>query len=481
MTDAEFFELFRDEANGRLDNMVGSLLALESGRAAPDAVDALFRDAHSIKGGASMLGLDDLHALAHAIEDILEGVREERELPVDLTDTLLRAVDAMRRQLAGEEQGAPELLDELARRRAGIDAPAAAPEPIRRTIRVAAEKIDLLLDLVGESILHRRRLEHVLGDERVREDPDVVDELDRGERLLDELKDAAISMRTLPLASITGPFPRAVRDIARAQGKEAELSIVGADTELDRVILESLSEPLAHLLRNAVAHGIEPSAQRMRAGKHPTGLVELRALQRGSVVEIVVADDGRGVPPETLARAEREGSLTEVLTAPGFSTATTVTELSGRGVGLDVVKRHVESFTGSLEVRSEVGKGTSIVMLLPLALALLEVLLVERGRNVFGIPLGNVEQALAVHGVLPALPLAELGDTPPSPSRAVVVAAAGRKAGFLCDRLLGQDEVVVKPLGPLLARVRGYLGAAILGDGRVALLLDPAALVARAV
>ncbi|MBV8396901.1 MAG: chemotaxis protein CheW, partial [Actinobacteria bacterium] len=124
---------------------------------------------------------------------------------------------------------------------------------------------------------------------------------------------------------------------------------------------------------------------------------------------------------------------------------------------------------------------TSIVMLLPLALALLEVLLVERGRNVFGIPLGNVEQALAVHGVLPALPLAELGDTPPSPSRAVVVAAAGRKAGFLCDRLLGQDEVVVKPLGPLLARVRGYLGAAILGDGRVALLLDPAALVARAV
>ena len=504
---AEFLELFRDEANERLDSMVDALLAIEAGRAEPGAVDALFRDAHTIKGGAGMLGLDDVRTLAHAVEDILQGVRDSGEFPIALIDPLLRAADALRTHVAGEGAGTPDLLDELAASMAGVlgtDAPApSAPAPKadapvageRRAIRVPPQKIDRLLDLVGETVLHRRRLEHVLGDERIAGDESVSDELDLGERLFDELKDAAIKMRTLPLSTITGPLPRAVRDIAAAEGKDVELVVTGDDTELDRVILESLSEPLVHLLRNAIGHGIESKAERKRVGKPPKAIVELRAEQRGGSIEIVISDDGRGVSAEILEEARRVGSLAEVLARAGFSTAAEVTDLSGRGVGLDAVKRHVESFGGTVEARSEPGNGTAIVLVLPLALALIEVLLVERGGQAFGVPLASVEEAIAVDDTLQlegrgalelrgrSVPLSDLADliggaSPALPSRApaIVVTSGGRRVAATCDRLLGEDEVVVKALGSLLPSARGYLGAAILGDGRIALLLDPASL-----
>ena len=503
----EFLAIFRGEANGRLDDMVDSLLALEAGRAGAEALDALFRDAHTIKGAAGMLGLDRMSTLAHAVEDVLDGARESGEFPVDLADVLLRSIDALRQQLTGEDDDAADLFAELEERRRGlVDSPApeeaAGPQPDsdrprsdrRAAMRVPAEKIDHLLDLVGESVLHRRRLEYVLAD-----DPEqaVADELDAGERLLTELKDAAIGMRTLPLSSITGPLPRAVRDLALAEGKQAELQIVGIDTELDRVILESLADPLVHLLRNAVAHGIEAPADRERAHKPVTGVIELRALQRGGSVEIVVADDGRGVSRETLAQAARVGSLAEVLAEAGFSTAEEVTELSGRGVGLDAVKRHVESFGGSFEVRSEPGRGTEVVLVLPLALALIDVLLIERGGQIFGIPLASIEEVVIADNRLSlegraalnlrdeAVPLADLADligasasAPPGRAPAIVISTGGRRIATLCDRLFGQEEVVVKPLGPLLVSLHHrYLGGAILGDGRVALLLDPGSLV----
>jgi two-component system chemotaxis sensor kinase CheA len=513
--DAEFLVIFQDEANERLDNIVDTLLALEARRAAPDAIDALFRDAHTIKGAAGMLGLDDVRALAHSMEDVLAGVRESGTFPAELVEPLLRAADALRSHVAGTGASSADLLDELALRRAdllgghepsgepdevdepeGPVEPAPAGGPERRTIRVAAEKLDRLLDLVGETVLHRRRLEHQLGV-RAHESEALADELGLGDRLLDDLKDATIQMRTLPLESITGSLPRAVRDIAADAGKDVELVITGADTELDRVILAGLSEPLVHLLRNAVGHGIEAPAEREAAGKPRAGRVELRAEQKGGTVEITVTDDGRGVSAEALERAAREGgSLTDVLARAGFSTAGEVTELSGRGVGLDAVKTQVETFGGSVEVRSEPGLGTAVVLRLPLALALLEVLLVERGAQVYGVPLGSVEEAVSVDGTLmlsglPAielrgrsLPLADLASlvggegSPPEPDApALVIAAGGRRVAAVCDTLLGQEEVVVKPLGPLLATVSGYLGAAILGDGRIALLLDPSSLV----
>ncbi|HEV3066293.1 MAG TPA: response regulator, partial [Streptosporangiaceae bacterium] len=314
--------------------------------------------------------------------------------------------------------------------------------------------------------------------------------------MLGELKDSAVGMRTLPVSMITGPLPRAIRDLARTIGREVEFTVVGAETELDRVILESLSEPLTHLLRNALIHGIEPPAERERAGKPACGRIELRAEPRGGLVEITVSDDGRGVSKEIVEEARQEGSLADVLSRAGFSTAGEVTDLAGRGVGLDAVKAHVHSLGGRFEVSSEPGHGMTVSLLLPVALALLKVLLIQRGQGVYGLPIAGVEEVLTVDATTSlqgrvsldlrgrSLPVADLAaligaDAPPLPAKppALVLTAEGRWLATACDALLGEEEVVVKPLGPLLAGVSGYLGAAILGDGRIALLVEPGALI----
>jgi two-component system chemotaxis sensor kinase CheA len=502
---SEFLEIFRDEAIERLDRIVSTLLAFEAGTAAPDAIDCLFRDAHTIKGAAGMVGRDEVHALAHAIEDVLSEVREQGSFDPALVDPLLRAADVLRKQVEGADEPATALIEELG---AGLpeSVPQAVvpvevvtvsePRPERRSIRVPPEKIDSLLELVGETVLHRRRLEHALDPETSGSERVVSDELDVGGRLLDDLKDAAIGMRTLPLSTIVGTLPRAVRDLATEAGKEVELVVTGDETELDRAILDGLPDLLVHILRNSIAHGIESPDERVRNGKPRAGRVTVRAEQCGGVVEVTVSDDGRGVPEHVLAEARRTGSLVDVLAQAGFSTASEISEISGRGVGLDAVKTQVESFGGGLEMRSEPGRGTDTVLRLPLALALLEVLLVERAGNVYGLPLTSVEEAVSVGETLslagrPALEvrgtsvrvgdLAELvGANPPPPAAgapAIILNVNGRRIAAICDVLLGKDEIVVKSLGPLLASVDTYLGAAILGDGRIALLVDPAVLV----
>ena len=503
--DPEFLEIFRYEAGERLDRVVTTLLALEGGRAGTDAVDSLFRDIHTIKGAAGMVGRDEIRELANAMEDVLSGARDRGSVASDLVSPLMRAADELRRHVDGAGRPVGDLIAELA---AGVAEPAPTDAPVpsakaaskeadRRSIRVPAEKIDTLLDLVGETVLHRRRLEHVFGGERVvGTDRPVADELDLGERLLDGLKGAAIGLRTLPVSTITTPLPRAVRDLAAETGKEVELIVEGADTELDRAILEGLSEILGHLLRNAIGHGIETPEEREGLGKPRCGRLELRAEQRGGLVEIIVADDGRGVSEEVLAEAHRTGSLAGVLTRAGFSTASEVTEIAGRGVGLDAVKAKVESFGGELEVSSVPGRGTQIVLRVPLALALMEVLLVERDGNVFGLPIASIEevtslgtrlslggrQAIEVRGR--SIPLADLAalkggpaDAPSDRAPVVVLISSGRRVAAICDALLGKEEVVVKSLGRLLSSLPGYLGAAILASGRIALLADPAVLV----
>jgi two-component system chemotaxis sensor kinase CheA len=524
-TEPEFLEIFRDEARERLDRMVNTLLALEAGRADADAVDSLFRDTHTIKGASGMIGLTEVCTLAHAMEDVLSGARDGGDLPADLVAPLLRAADELRHHVDGAGEPVANLVTELALHGTGVAAtiaPGPAPavavpedpgDPAippgkenggareageHRSIRVPAEKIDTLLDLVGETVLHRRRLEHALGGERaVRARRPVSDELDLGERLLDGLKNAAIGLRKLPVSSIMAPFPRAARDLAAEIGKEVELVIEGVETELDRSILEGLPELLVHLFRNAIGHGIETPEERVRLGKPSTGRLELRAEQRGALVEITVADDGRGVSDEALAEGRRTGSLADALASAGFSTAGEVDGISGRGVGLDAVKDKVVSFGGDLEVRSTPGRGTQVVLRLPLALALMEVMLVERGGNVYGLPLGSVEEVVSLGGRLSlvgqqaievrgrSIPLADLSElmgaaaTPlAARSPVVVLMASGRRVAAICDALLGNEEVVVKSLGPWLSSLSSYLGAAILGSGRIALLPDPVALVA---
>src|ERR1039457_4336729 len=560
---AELTEIFREEATTRLDQMDKALLAMESGNADAETIDSLFRNAHTIKGSAGMLGFEDVRSLGHAVEDILASVREEGVFPPELAEPLMRATAGLRAQITGTAEPIAGLLDDLAASVAAYRAPGASvpetsvpetsvaeasvpetsvaetsvpetsvPEatvaeasvagpavagpavpgpavpaaavprpgvprpgvPERRTLRVPAEKIDHLLDVVGEVVQSRRRLTHSLAEEGPLS-LEITEVLGIGDRMLDELKDIAVGMRTLPLSVITGPFPRAVRDFARAEGKSVDFVVTGPDTELDRVILESLSEPLGHLLRNAVNHGIESPEERERAGKPPRGRIEVRAVPRGNLVEIVVADDGRGVSPAVVEEAGREGSLADVLARAGYSTAEQVTDLAGRGVGLDAVKTYAQSLGGSLEVRSEPGQGMEIILLLPLALALLDVLLFERGGAVYGVPLAAVEEVLTLTATstlegrpslevkgrpLPVTDFAALvgASAPPLGAQppALVISAGGRRTVATCDALRGEEEVVVKPLGPLFGSVGGYLGAAILGDGRIALLVEPAML-----
>jgi two-component system chemotaxis sensor kinase CheA len=533
--DSEIIAMAREEAHDSLERIERALLALERGAAAPDAIDGMFRDAHSIRGNAGMVGWTNVAGIARVVEDRLDDCRSTGTFPPALADPMLRATDALRRAVADDDDCTVAAVQELVDWVAGaIAAPTgrdpaappsralapttaaalapttaaavapAAPGPPARTvdppaIRVGAHKIDRVLDAVGETLLHHQRLAHELTERILAAGDDVAEEeLDIGQRLLGELQEAVLEMRTLPLSSITAAYPRAVRDIAAADGKEVELVISGAETQLDRMILEGISETIAHILRNAVAHGIEDPDLREAAGKQRTGRVELRAEQRSGMVAIEVADDGRGVSAELLALAAQAGSLTELLTAPGFSTAETVGELAGRGVGLDAVRTRVERLGGSLEVRSDPGRGATVILLLPLTLALLRVLMCERDGRAFGLPLGSVREVAAVTdttsmGGRPflerqgeSIPLADLAaligarsaplpDCPP----ALVVALDGRVVAVACDRVLGDREVVMKSLGPVLAPVRGYLGAAILGDGRVALILDPSHLLGR--
>lgn len=524
--DPEVLEIFREETEERLARIVETILAIEAGQPPADAIDQLFRDAHSIKGNAGMVGFAAASKVAGAMEEVLDRARRAGTLDPALTAPLLKAADAVRAVVDGDEAAGERAIAELredappaepasepvAHERPPPPAPApppptpqpAAPDPApaapaqapaapARTLRVAADRVDRLLDAVGETVLHRRRLEHMLGTASLEADQLLREEMDHGDVLLDELQDAVVRMRTLPLSSIVGGFPRAVRDIAVTAGREVRLELSGVETQLDRVILDGISETIVHLLRNAVSHGIEPPEERVAQGKPREGLIELSAQGRGDRVAVTVADDGRGVSPELLAEAEREGALVDVLARAGFSTAQSVDELSGRGVGLDAVKRHVESLGGALDVWSEPGRGTAVTLWLPLTLSLLHLLLFERGGQVYGLPLASVVEAVVPDSVSTlggaasielrgeSVPLADLAavvgaQAPALPERApvVVVASTSNRRALSVDRMTGEQETVVKPLGTMLSGVPGYLGAAILPDGTAALVLDPA-------
>ncbi|HWY89965.1 MAG TPA: response regulator [Solirubrobacteraceae bacterium] len=526
----DLIQIFREEAAEHLDGMVSCLIAVEAGQVSGEATDALFRHAHSIKGSAGMVGLQEAGVIANAIEDVLQRARETGALSPLLTEPLLRATDALRRAIAGERGVALEAAKALAAGDPKNDTPAESSTPAEngtlaengtpehgpvkhqkvavdtprdvarpRSIRVAAHKVDRMLDAVSETVLHHRRLEHMLDGAPGRPDEAIEQEVDSGERLLDELQGTVLELRMVPLSTITSSLPRAVRDLAAAEGKQVDLEITGAETQLDRVLLDGMSEAINHLLRNAVAHGIELPNVRECAGKPRRGALELHAEPRGGQVAIEVHDDGGGVAADALAEGARRGSLVDVLAEAGFSTAEGVSEIAGRGVGLDAVKRQVESVGGSLAIDTEPGRGTSTTLLLPATLALLRVLVLKRGGQRFGLPLASVTEVIAVEQVMmlggrpsilvreEALPLSDLAPVIgmvapdlPEISRALVVEATNGRLAVACEEVIVEQEVVVKPLGRSLAGVSGYLGAAILGDGAVVLVLDPAHLVRQA-
>ena len=384
--------------------------------------------------------------------------------------------------------------------------PARAPAQAEQTVRVDTGRLDDLVNRAGELVLVRNRLLSLAsrsGDETLGV---AAGDLDR---VADDLQGAVLGMRMQPVGRLFQRFPRIVRDLARQLGKDIELVTEGEDTDLDRGLVEALADPLVHLLRNAVDHGLEMPDDRERAGKTRKGRVRLSASQRGERIVIIVSDDGRGMNPQVLrtkavekgvidedqaARLSEVESL-ELIFRPGFSTAATVSDISGRGVGMDVVKTRIIELGGTLQVRSKLGQGSELELAVPLTLAIQRVLMVGVGDRLFALPLSNVSEVfelsagqdqwldgrrVAAHRGR-ALPLGDLsawacvhGTAPPR--QVVVVHIGHQRIGCLVHAVIGREDVMVKPLGPLFADTPGIAGATVTGDGRLALVLDLAGL-----
>lgn len=374
------------------------------------------------------------------------------------------------------------------------------------SVRVPAERLDHLVNLVGELVTVQAHLSQTAEEKR---DGDLISIAEEVERLISELRDTTLTMRMLPIGSTFSKFKRLVRDLSAELGKEIDLETSGADTELDKTVIEKLNDPLVHLIRNSIDHGIEMPETRKAAGKPAKGTVHLGAEHSGDSVLVTIRDDGAGLDKERIrAKAIERGLITataeltdkeiyNLIFAPGFSTAQKVTSVSGRGVGMDVVKKAIEALRGTIDINSESGKGSVITLKIPLTLAIIETLLVRVDSHYFVLPLSMVEECVelsradveAAHGrhlanvrgaLTPYLSLREQFDIPenqPEIEQIVIASVSGSRIGFVVDDVVGEHQTVIKTLGKLYRDVQGISGATILGDGTVALILDPGTLV----
>ena len=643
-----FHETFFDEARELLDEMETLLMELDVDAPDPEALAAIFRAAHSIKGGASTFGFEDLQVTTHLLENLLDGVRhEEMFLDRDAVDTILSVRDHLATLLdcyANEE--APDVdevasvrseVKELAARMAGggdkavvesavasaasstvdsastpsgdsgmtqyaitlknvaekdlaslqeemalfgavsvretseqqqvlqlitsssaddieavlgfildasqmeivaegpaeappveepkedvpaVSAPPAAAKGPRAgaakkdgskrsessTLRVSTDKIDQILNLVGELVITQAMLEQSASHLDPMEHAQLVNGASLLQRNVRDLQEAVMSVRMMPMDSVFNRFPRLVRDNAKKLGKEVELETVGHSTELDKGLIEGIVDPLTHLVRNSLDHGIETPEKRIEAGKSPTGNLKLAAYHKAGHIVIEISDDGAGLNRKKILEKARSNGMEvndnmpdddvwQLIFASGFSTAEKITDLSGRGVGMDVVRRNITNMGGHVSISSEEGKGTTTRILLPLTLAILDGMLIQSGEETFILPLNAIaesiqiasedvkrmaggKQVIKIRGeYLPLLNLADIFEIPSAQhdikdTIGIVVQADRTNFVLLVDQLLGQRQVVVKSLETHYRRVEGVSAATILGDGRVALILD---------
>jgi len=551
--DAELLREFHGESQELLQNIEQGVLVLEEKPADTDTINSIFRAFHTLKGGAGLLHLDALRDLAHDLESLLDAVRRsELSINSEIINLILAGGDTLKHftreignQLQGANPGEPivvptrqlrqrvratllggpssatppaPLPPQLPNLAAAESAVTESPSPKLRSeapaksesaagfVKLDTRKLDSLVDLVGEL---------VIAQSMVVQDPDVQRlsrrHLGRTLRQLggitSELQRIAMSLRMVPISGMFRKMTRLVRDLAAQQQKQVQLVLEGEDTELDRNIVEELSDPLVHMIRNSIDHGIESPATRESRGKPALGTIRLSAShQRGGIV-IAIQDDGKGLDHDRLLAKARErglikpdANLTEeetfaLIFAPGFSTAEKVTDVSGRGVGMDVVRRNIEKLRGKVEIHSIAGQGTTFTIVLPLTLAIIDGMLVGVGDDRYIIPTLSVRESfrprpgmvstvhergevVSVRGRL--TPLLRLGQHLGTPCRAVdptdgiiVVVESGDAArGLLVDELIGKQEVVIKNLGETFRKQDLLAGAAILGDGRVGLILD---------
>jgi two-component system chemotaxis sensor kinase CheA len=528
----QIVDAFLKETAEGLHAAESALIALEARADDEEAVGTVFRVVHTVKGNAGSLGFAAMASFAHVLEDVLDRVRKGSlaTTPERIT-VLLGAVDALGRMLragpaaCGEMEARDrELLERIAAM-AGASTPpepgAAAPGPPRdtgrrwddvgldRTLRVERDKLDRMLDLTGEIAIVHGRLKQALG-ERGGTLADAREAHLQADLLFSELQELVMRARMVPLGPVFRRYVRTVRDLALAQGKQVRLVLEGEDVEVDTTVVEHIRDPLTHLIRNAIDHGIEPPSVRTQRGKDACGRLTLSAAHEGGTIVLQVSDDGAGLDREKiLARGRALGLAAEGVSAddqvrrlillPGFSTADVVTELSGRGVGLDVVRRNIEALRGSVEVSTRPGEGTAITLRLPLTLAVIAGLSVRAGGETYVIPLDCVVECIDLpeaeaaqadgRGVVSlrgrALPFLQLrrvmglGEGDPSRQQVVVVRAAEGTAGLAVDVVHGESQAVIKPLGRQMRGGAPLAGATILGDGRVALIVDVPALLRR--
>lgn len=541
MDTGRYAKLFLSESREHLSEINNALLDLERG-GSDAAVARLFRSVHTMKGMGGAMGYTAVAELSHELETLLDKVRngalvvtrpiidtlfasvDVLEKAVDLataqTPTDLDVNDAIARihQAAADAapDGSPTELSVAAQAQAASKpsartdappAPAPAPQKSDRQIRIDAKRLDTLMNVVGELVIARDRISKIadqLGD------PSLTEAILRASQILANLQNEIMTSRMVPVWQVFERFPRVVRDTARSLGKEVDFKIEGRDIELDRSMLDEMGEPVLHLLRNSLDHGIETPDQREQAGKPRTATLILTAERDRATVLIRVTDDGRGIDQSrVLPRAKKLGlvdketeklseqELVALISRPGFSTAEKVTEISGRGVGFDIVATRVRSLGGSLEVHTDAGLGTSVSMRLPLTLAISRALLARVENEVYAIPLTHVletfslsqpmlfeakgRQVVAIRDDLfPAIWLRErvglAAPERPASGQVVLIELAERKAALVVDEFLGQQEIVVKQFDGVSGSKTLFSGATILGDGSPALIVDASSL-----
>ncbi len=586
ISDPDLVGEFINEAQEHFDTADESLLILENNAGDEEAISAVFRAFHTIKGTSGFMGLTPISELAHKAENLLDEVRHGRiSLTGDVADASFSALDTLKQlvsdlsealssdssftpseqvvsttgqlvqllQKAGEaegkeESGAAAVSTGAAawKEESGEKSSAGAPgskggeedntageggaqresgdeqrdagstsqgsasggnNAVRQTMKIDAEKIDNLLDTIGELVI----VESIVTDHEDLanvKSPRLQRNLSQLSKITRSLQDMAMSMRMVPIDATFRKMSRLVRDLARKAGKEIELSVTGKEAEIDKGMVEKLNDPLVHMVRNSVDHGIEDTPEeREQAGKPREGHVQLNAFHEGGSIHIQISDDGKGLDREAIAqRAKERGVVSEtesmsdedvfsLIFEPGFSTAQQVTDVSGRGVGMDVVKSNIENMRGNVRIESEKGKGTTFTLVLPLTMAIIDGMHCKVGSEQYIIPLLSIIQSfqptvdmistVAGRGemvpfrgnLVPLFRISELFHTEdakqdPTEAIAVVVEDAGRRAALLVDELLGQNQTVIKSLGDGLGEVPGLAGATILSDGSPGLIID---------
>jgi two-component system chemotaxis sensor kinase CheA len=559
--DREMVADFLQNGDELLERLTQSMLVLENNPNDSSSIEEIFRAAHTIKGTAGMLGLSCIEQLCHALESTFDRIRKKQiMISSGLTDTLLVGWDIVRHLfdlLRAGKQPVVNIDDYLNRLRAAergeqiqpdkqkiftqnesigkSTAPADTSAKIEshkseavETIRVDLKRLDSLVNLVGELVIDRTRFARIEETMRLKgSSADLSHQMAESVLLfgrhMNEVQNIIMKVRMVPVGNAFYKFTRVVRDLSRQCGKEVELVIEGGETELDKTLVEELGDPLVHLIRNSIDHGIEEPEERIGAGKPRKGTIRLSAQQQGNMIVISVEDNGKGLDVEKIrAKAIKNGIIKEneniarkdifnLIFEPGFSTAAKVTNISGRGVGMDVVRKNIQKLKGVVDLDSNIGEGTKITIKLPITLAIVPSLMVEVAGECFAVPLVNVIESIGISRdqiqqmgsaqfvklrdeVIPLVRFADVlglnhidsnfwyrqpSVTPTLNRRRerlvfVVLGIGSERLGLVVDRLAGQQEIVIKPLGNLLGNQSGFAGGCVLGDGRVALVIDVA-------